>query len=357
MQKFFCKIKNMADRKFVVSSSPHISTAESTRTIMLDVIIALFPALIAGWFYFGIRALAVTCVCVVSCVATEYVYQWIYIGFKIKNERRTTMSDALRLSADKTDVGDLSAVVTGLLLAFNLPATIPYPMAVVGSVFAIIIAKQLFGGIGKNFVNPALAARAFMLASWPVAMTSFAAPVMSFSKYINTVDTATSATPLSIIKEGLESSAAPSLYDAFLGRIGGCIGETATILLIAGGLYLLVRRVIDARIPLAYLGSFAVLVFFFGAQPYNLNFVMYNLCTGGIMLGAIFMATDYVTTPTTKAGHIIFGIGCGVLTFVIRRFGGYPEGTSYAILLMNVAAPLIDKYVRPRKFGEVSKRG
>ena len=178
-----------------------------------------------------------------------------------------------------------------------------------------------------------------MLASWPVAMTSFVSPVMSFAGYINPVDAATSATPLAIIKEGLAGNAAPSLYDAFLGRTGGCIGETATLLLIVGGLYPLIRRVIDARIPLAYLGTFALLVFFFGKEAYSLNFTLYNLCTGGVMLGAIFMATDYVTTPTTKMGHIIFGIGCGVLTFVIRRFGGYPEGTSYAILLMNVAAP------------------
>lgn len=347
----------MADQKFVVSSSPHISTSESTRMIMLDVIIALMPALIAGWFYFGIRALAVTCVSVVSCVAAEYVYQWLYKGFLIKNAQQTTLSDALRKAVSKTDVGDLSAVVTGVLLAFNLPATIPFWMVVIGGVFAIVIVKQVFGGIGKNFVNPALAARAFMLASWPVAMTSFVSPVMSFAGYINPVDAATSATPLAIIKEGLAGNAAPSLYDAFLGRTGGCIGETATLLLIVGGLYLLIRRVIDARIPLAYLGTFALLVFFFGKEAYSLNFTLYNLCTGGVMLGAIFMATDYVTTPTTKMGHIIFGIGCGVLTFVIRRFGGYPEGTSYAILLMNVAAPLIDKYIHPKTFGEVAKRG
>lgn len=347
----------MADQKFVVSSSPHISTSESTRMIMIDVIIALMPALIAGCFYFGLRALAVTCVSVVSCVAAEYVYQWLYRGFLIRSEQQTTLSDALRKSAHKTDVGDLSAVVTGLLLAFNLPVTIPYWMVVVGGVFAIVIVKQLFGGIGKNFVNPALAARAFMLASWPVAMTSFVSPVMNFAAYINPVDATTSATPLAIMKEGLESAAAPSLYDAFLGRIGGCIGETATLLLIVGGIYLLIRRVIDARIPLAYLGTFAVLVFFFGQQSFSLNFVLYNLCTGGVMLGAIFMATDYVTTPTTKMGHILFGVGCGILTFVIRRFGGYPEGTSYAILLMNVVAPLIDKYVHPRAFGEVAKRG
>lgn len=347
----------MADQKFVVSLSPHISTAENTKTIMLDVIIALIPALIAGWFYFGIRALAVVCVSVISCVLAEYVYQWLYIGFKIKNEKRTTMRDALERAKSKTTVGDLSAVVTGMLLAYNLPVTIPYPMVIIGSVFAIIIVKQLFGGIGHNFVNPALGARAFMLASWPVAMTSFVSPVMSFSKYINRVDVLTSATPLSLLKEGFESAAAPSLYDAFLGRIGGCIGETAALLILIGGIYLMVRRVIDARIPLAYIASFALLVFFFGSQPYNINFVMYHLCTGGLMLGAFFMATDYVTTPTTKMGHIIFGIGCGILTFVIRRFGGYPEGVSYSILLMNVVTPLIDKYVHPRKFGEVSKRG
>ncbi|MBE7026556.1 MAG: RnfABCDGE type electron transport complex subunit D [Ruminococcaceae bacterium] len=347
----------MADKKFVVSLSPHISTAENTKTIMLDVIIALIPALIAGWFYFGIRALAVVGTSVISCVLAEYVYQWFYIGFKIKNEKKTTMKDALSRAKSKTTIGDLSAAVTGLLLAYNLPVTIPYPMVIIGSVFAIIIVKQLFGGIGHNFVNPALAARAFMLASWPVAMTSFVSPVMSFSNYVNRINVTTSATPLSLLKEGFESAAAPSLYDAFLGRIGGCIGETATVLILIGGIYLMVRRVIDARIPLAYIGSFALLVFFFGSHPYNINFVMYHLCTGGLMLGAFFMATDYVTTPTTKAGHIIFGIGCGILTFVIRRFGGYPEGVSYSILLMNVVTPLIDKYVHPRKFGEVSKRG
>lgn len=347
----------MADQKFIVSSSPHISTSENTRMIMLDVIIALLPALIAGWFYFGLRALAVACVSVAACVAAEYGYQWLYRGLLIRKEQQTTLGDALHKSASKTDVGDLSAVVTGLLLAYNLPVTIPYWMVIVGAVFAIVVVKQIFGGIGKNFVNPALAARAFMLASWPVAMTSFVSPVMSFASYINPVDAATSATPLAILKEGLAGNAAPSLYDAFLGRVGGCIGETATLLLIVGGIYLLIRRVIDARIPLSYLGTFAILVFFFGKEAYNLNFVLYNLCTGGVMLGAIFMATDYVTTPTTKMGHIIFGIGCGVLTFVIRRFGGYPEGTSYAILLMNVVAPLIDKYVHPKPFGEVAKHG
>lgn len=351
------QIISMGDKKFTVSASPHISSAESTKTIMLDVIIALAPALIAGWFYFGIRALAVACVSIVSCVLAEYAYQWLYRGFKVRNEQGMALNEALKLSAKMTDVGDLSAVVTGMLLALNMPVTIPYPMVMIGAVFAIIIVKQLFGGIGHNFVNPALAARAFMLASWPVAMTSFISPVMSFSEYISTIDIKTSATPLAVLGEGFESSATPSLYDAFLGRIGGCIGETATILLIMGGIYLIMRRVISARIPLSYLGVFAVLVFFFGSQPYNINFVAYHLCTGGIMLGAIFMATDYTTTPTTSMGQLIFGAGCGVLTFLIRRFGGYPEGATYAILLMNVVTPLIDKYVHPRKFGEARTHG
>lgn len=347
----------MSDKKYIVSSSPHIATSENTRMIMLDVIIALIPALIAGWFYFGIRALAVVCVSVVSCVAFEYIYQWLYKGFEIRSKMNTTLKDALSRSADKTSIGDLSAVVTGIIIAFNMPVTVPYGMLIIGDAFAIIIVKQLFGGLGGNFVNPALAARAFMLASWPVVMTSYVSPVMSFSNYIRPVDAVASATPLSLLKEGFESSAAPSLYDAFLGRIGGCIGETAAILIIAGGIYLIIRRVIDARIPLSYLLSFALLVFLFGSHPFDIKFVLYHLCTGGIMLGAVFMATDYVTTPTTKAGHIIFGIGCGVLTFVIRRFGGYPEGVTYSILLMNVASALIDKYVHPKKFGEVAKRG
>lgn len=342
----------MADRKLIVSSSPHISTAESTRVIMLDVIIALLPALVAGSFFFGYRAAVVVLTAVVSCVAAEYLYQLFYQGVQIKKKRDTSLSDGLRRAAGKTDVGDLSALVTGVLLGMNLPVGIPLWMVVIGSVFAIVIVKQLFGGLGQNFVNPALAARAFMLASWPVAMTSFAAPVMGFTKYAG-VDAMSSATPLTLLKEADAAGWMPGLYDAFIGRIGGCIGETCTLLLLVGGGYLLIRRVIDWRIPVCYLGSFALMVYLFGKTPYDLEFVAYNLCTGGIMLGAFFMATDYVTTPTTPWGHVIFGIGCGVLTFVIRRFGGYPEGTSYAILLMNVVSPLIDRYIHPRKFGEV----
>ena len=347
----------MADKKFIVSSSPHISTSENTKMIMIDVIIALIPVLIAGWFYFGVRALIVTFLSVASCVLSEYIYQCLYIGFQIKNKMHTTMRDALEKAKTKTDIGDMSAVVTGLMLAFSLPVTTPYPMIIIGAMFAIIIVKQLFGGIGNNFVNPALAARAFMLASWPVALTMYVSPVMNFASYVSSADVMTSATPLALLKEGFESSAAPSLYDAFLGRIAGCIGETSTILIIMGAIYLIVRRVISVRIPLSYLLSFAVLVFFFGSHPYDLKFVMYHLCTGGVVFASVFMATDYVTTPTTKMGQIIFGAGCGILTFVIRRFGGYPEGATYAILLMNVLSPLIDKYIHPRRFGEVSKRG
>lgn len=319
---------------------------------MLDVIIALMPALIAGCFFFGYRAALVVLTAVVSCVAVEYLYQLFYRGFQMRKQYSTSLGDGLKRAAGKTDIGDLSAAVTGVLLGMNLPVGIPLWMVAIGSVFAIVIVKQLFGGLGQNFVNPALAARAFMLASWPVAMTSFVTPVIGFGKYVG-VDAVTSATPLTLLKEGGAAEALPGLYDAFLGRIGGCIGETSTLLLLVGGAYLLVRRVIDWRIPVCYLGSFAVMVYLFGRTPHDLEFVAYNLCTGGIMLGAFFMATDYVTTPTTAWGHVIFGIGCGVLTFVIRQFGGYPEGTSYAILLMNVVTPLIDRYVHPRKFGEV----
>lgn len=319
---------------------------------MLDVIIALLPALVAGCFFFGYRAALVIITAVVSCVAAEYLYQWLYAGVLIKKERETSLGDGLRRAAGRTDIGDLSAVVTGVLLGMNLPVGIPLWMVAVGSVFAIVIVKQLFGGLGQNFVNPALAARAFMLASWPVAMTSFVVPVMGFANYVGP-DVVSSATPLALLKGAEAAGKMPGVYDAFIGRIGGCIGETSTLLLLVGGAYLLMRRVIDWRIPVCYLGTFAVMVYLFGQTPYDINSVLYHLCTGGIVLGAFFMATDYVTTPTTAWGHVIFGIGCGILTFVIRRFGGYPEGTSYAILLMNVVAPLIDRYVRPRKFGEV----
>lgn len=343
----------MANEKFVVSASPHTVSSNTTQRAMLDVIIALMPALLAGWYFFGLRALIVATVCVCTSVVAEFVYQWLYYGVQIKNEQGIRFSQALSQASAKTTISDLSAVVTGLLLAFNLPVTIPLWMAMVGSVFAIVIVKQLFGGIGHNFVNPALSARAFMIASWPIFMTSYIDPVHSFAKYV--VDATSSATPLSALKKTGEVAA--SLSDAFLGNVGGCIGEVSTLAILIGAIYLLARRVIDLRIPLTYLLSLAVLTFFFGTYKYDLHFVLISLCSGGVMLAAWFMATDYVTTPITGGGHIVFGIGCGILTFVIRQFGGYPEGATYAILLMNVASPLIDKLVRPRVFGEVKKRG
>lgn len=343
----------MANEKFVVSASPHIVSASTTQRVMLDVMIALLPALLAGWYFFGVRTLIITLVCVCASVVAEFIYQWLYYGVLLRAERGIGMKQALALASEKTSIGDLSAAVTGMLLALNMPVTIPLWMAMVGCVFAIVVVKQLFGGLGHNFVNPALSARAFMLSAWPVFMTSFIKPVNSLSKFV--VDAASSATPLSVLKETGEVSV--TLADAFFGNVGGCIGEVSALAILIGALYLLLRRVIDLRIPLSFLLSLAVLTFFFGVHKYDLQFVLISLCSGGVMLGAWFMATDYVTTPVTTGGQIIFGIGCGVLTFVIRRFGGYPEGATYAILLMNVATPLLDKLVRPRVFGEVKKRG
>lgn len=342
----------MTDRKLIVSSSPHISVQEGNRGIMADVLIALAPAVIASGFFFGFRAYLIIIVAVCSCVVSEFLYQCIYRGFDIKNKKNTTLFDALSISKQMTDIGDMTAVVTGVLLAMNMPVTIPLWMVIIGSAFAIIIVKQLFGGLGNNFVNPALAARAFMLACWGAALTSkFVAPVMNFGRFVP-VSAVSSATPLAFIRGGEAAGDMPEIYDLFVGGVGGCIGETSAFLLIIGGIYLILRGVIDWKIPLCYLGSFGLMVYLFGGVPHDINFVMYNMFAGGLMLGAFFMATDYVTTPTTGAGHMIFGLGCGIITFVIRRFGGYPEGVSYAILLMNVVAPLIDKLVMPKRFGK-----
>lgn len=316
----------MENTKLLMSSSPHIRSGETTQRIMLDVIIALMPALFAGVFYFGFRALTLTVTAVAFAVATEAVMQ--------------------KILGKPVTINDLSAVVTGILLAFNVPATLPLWIVAIGAIFAIALAKQCFGGLGYNFVNPALAARAMLLASWPVRMTGWVAPG---------ADAVSTATPLAIIKGGAEAlgQAVPSLGDLFIGNIGGCIGETSTLALIIGGTYLLYRRVISPRIPVVYIATVAVLTFLFGGfDPYMM---IYNVLAGGLFLGAIFMATDYSTSPMTPKGQIIFGIGCGFLTSVIRYFGGYPEGVSYSILIMNVATPLIDKYTMPRKFGEVKK--
>jgi Na+-translocating ferredoxin:NAD+ oxidoreductase subunit D len=315
----------LENSRFLVSSSPHIRSGESTKRIMMDVAIALLPALFAGIWFFGLRALLLTIVAVVFAVASEIAMQKIM-------KRPVT-------------AGDFSAVVTGLLIAFNVPATLPLWMVAIGSIFAIVIVKQCFGGVGHNFVNPALAARAVLLASWPVDMTSWVQPG---------VDVVTTATPLAIIK-GTEAvnQALPSLMDLFIGNVGGCIGETSALALLIGGLYLLYRRVINYRIPVVYISTVGVLAFVFSG--FNLSYVPFHILAGGLLLGAIFMATDYSSSPMTAKGQVIFAIGCGLLTAVIRFYGGYPEGVSYSILLMNITTPLIDRFTLPRKFGGVKK--
>lgn len=315
----------MENSKFVVSSSPHIRSGESTHRIMLDVIIALLPALLAGIWFFGYNSLIVTAVAVIFSVATEAILQ------KYVLKRPVT-------------INDLSAVVTGILIAFNVPVTAPLWMVALGSIFAIGIIKQCFGGVGHNFVNPALAARALMLASWPGRMTAWVAPG---------ADAISTATPLAIAKGGESTQLMPSIMDLFVGNIGGCIGETSALMLLLGGLYLLYRGVINIRIPATYIGTVAVLAFLFGG--FDSSLMVYHVFAGGLFLGAIYMATDYSSSPMTAKGQIIFGVGCGVLTAVIRFFGGYPEGVSYSILLMNVVTPLIDRYTTPRKYGEVKK--
>lgn len=299
---------------YTVSSSPHIRVKETTKSIMRDVVIALLPATFASVYFFKLQALLVILVSVLSCVGAEYIWQ--------------------KATKRKVTVGDLSAVVTGLLLAFNLPPAVPLWIPVVGGFFAIIIAKQFFGGLGQNIVNPALVARAFLLASWPTAMTTW------------TLDGVTTATPLAALKAGTQ---APALMDVFIGNVGGCIGETSALALIIGGVYLLAKRVIDWRIPVSFIGTTLVITAFAGRAGNPL----YELFAGGLMLGAFFMATDYATSPITPIGRLIFGVGCGVITSVIRILGGYPEGVSYSILIMNLFVPLIERWTTPKIFGKV----
>lgn len=315
--------------KLTVSASPHIHTSNSVRSVMLDVIIALMPSAICGTYFFGIRCALVLLTTVAACV-------WGEILFELCANRKITVSDG-------------SAAVTGLLLGLNLPPSVPLWMAASGGLFSIIIVKQIFGGLGKNFMNPALAGRCFMLIAWTGAMTAFSSPLGA--------DAISSATPLAAVKSG--TGALPSLYDAFIGRIPGCIGETSAAALLLGFLYLLIRRVVSLRTPVAFILSFAVLTYLFGSGANGmsqLEYTAYQICTGGLLLGAFFMATDYVTTPTTPLGMTIFGIGCGVITFVIRNFGGYPEGTSFAVLLMNIASPLIESATTPKSFGKAEKK-
>lgn len=321
--------------KVVITSSPHIKSKEDTQSIMLDVLLALLPSLCVSTYVFGLRAILMTAVSVVACMLFEAAYD------KIVGKPNTVM--------------DLSAAVTGVLLAFVVPVTLPYWMLIIGDGIAIIVAKCLFGGLGKNFMNPALIGRAFLLASWPVAMTTWVAARGQVGLFSNP-DLTSTATPMAIIKGSAEGDL-PSVAGMFLGLCGGSMGEVSAIALLVGGVYLLIRKVITIHIPAAYILTVAVLTFIFPAGDLSrLDSMLYGIFGGGLMLGAIFMATDYSTTPVSKKGQIIFGIGCGLLTVMIRYFGGYPEGVCYSILLMNTTVWLIDKYTRPTKFGAPAKQ-
>lgn len=316
-----------------VSPSPHIKHPDTTRTVMVDVMIALIPAAVWGAYIFGLRVLWVIAVCMGSAVLAEFLTQKIL-------HRPVT-------------VADCSAALTGLLLALNLPATIPLWMAAVGAVFAIVVVKQLFGGIGKNFMNPALAARAFLFA-WPSDMSFFTAPEARLGLFdlvvrADDVDVVTSATPLASLKSGVLPE--ESLFDLIFGNVGGSIGEVSAILLLAGFVYLLLRKVITWHIPVAYIGTVALLTFLFPQGNVALDFMLAQVFSGGLLLGAIFMATDYTTSPVTTTGRLIYGVGCGLLTVFIRYFGGYPEGVSFSILIMNTLVWYLDRYTRPRRFG------
>ena len=327
----------MAQMKYfyelTISSSPHAHSPITTQTIMRDVLIALAPALLGSVFFFGIRALVVVLVSVLGCFLFEKLWcKWM------KQEDQTY---------------DLSACVTGVLLAYVCPPTIAYWQLLIGDFFAIIVVKMLFGGVGRNMFNPALASRAFLF-SWPVAMSTWVKVGWeNQAGVLSTVDAVTAATPLAAMHQGQMPEA--SILDMFLGNIGGCIGETSALLLLIGFVYLLIRRVITPRIPLVFIGTVAVLTFLFPQGNDRLPWMAANLFSGGLMLGAIFMATDYVTSPITKLGQVLYAMGCGVLTVVIRYFGGYNEGVSYAILVMNACVVLFDRLGRPTKYGAPRK--
>lgn len=311
---------------FVVSGTPHVRSKESIQSIMRDVIIALVPATAMGIYYFGLKALILIVAAIVSAVFFEWLYE--------------------KITKKPVTISDLSAVVTGLLLAMNLPASAPVWVPIVGSAFAIIFAKQLFGGLGQNFINPALAGRAFLLASYPTEMTTWTAPT-GFSG----ADAVAVATPLAELKAGTGLSA--SLGDLIVGNVGGCLGETCAIALIIGGIYLLYKHVISWKIPVIYIAT--VFILFAVIGRHGVRMPVQEIFAGGVMLGGIFMATDYASSPVTPKGQIIFAVGAGLITYLIRTFGGYPEGVSYSILLMNVCVPLIERFTEPTIFGALPK--
>lgn len=306
---------------FNVSTNPHVRSKVTTQSIMRDVLIALLPASIFGVYNFGLGALLRIVIGIVTCVAVEALYQY--------------------LMHQKVTVTDLSAAVTGLLIALNIPSTLEIGFEIIGCIFAIIIVKQLFGGLGQNFMNPALAARCFLLIAFTGPMTNFV------------TDTFTGATPLAILKPGSEATGSVELLDMFIGTHAGVIGETSVVCLLIGAAYLVIRKVISLRIPLSYIGTFAVLIFLFApGHQFDVNYMLMEICGGGLILGAFFMATDYVTSPITPNGKLIFGVVLGLLTFIFRMYGGSAEGVSYAIIFSNLLVPLIEKVTVPKSFGK-----
>lgn len=312
----------------VISYAPHIHGKENIKKIMRNVITALIPVLIGGMYFFGLRSLVVVLTSAAFCVLFEYIWD------KAVKKENTTK--------------DLSAIVTGVLLAFCLPVNVPIYAIIVGDAFAIIVVKCFYGGIGQNFVNPALAARAFLLACWPVAMTNWIKPndaLGFFGKAFTNVDAITSATPLS------NTTDVVSYTDLFFGHVGGCIGETSVLLIALGGIYLIIKKVITPVIPITYIVSVGLFGMLFGDKSF-----LFYIMSGGVMLAGFFMATDYVTSPVSVKGQFIYALGGGIITAVIRAFGSYPEGVTYSILIMNIITPLIDKHIRPRLFGKAVKK-
>lgn len=304
--------------KLIVEPSPHIRGAMSTQKVMLNVIIAMLPALVASTIIFGIKALVLTVICCACCV----LFEWLFC----------------KVTKKESTIHDLSAVVTGMLLAFNLPVDLPVYMAVIGCFASIVVVKMLFGGIGQNFANPAITGRIILMLSFTASMTTWTAPFA----YLEGADAVSCATPL--VADEL-----PSMLDMFLGIRGGCLGETCIAALLLGGVYLCVRKLIQPTTPLAFIGTVAVLTLL--KNGFDFTGMLYQLMSGGLVLGAVFMATDYATTPLTQKGKLIFGIGCGVFTFLIRQFASLPEGVSYSILLMNILTPYIDKITMPKPLG------
>lgn len=321
-------LRNKHHLKLTVTASPHLVSEMSTSRIMLLVSIALVPALMASFYYFGFRALTMTAVCIITCVVLEYVFNMIL-------KRQQT-------------VGDYSAVVTGMLIAFNLPSNFPYSMAIVGCFVAIVVVKQLFGGIGQNIVNPAIAARVVLLVSFPVEMTSWPVPKPLFQSGTQGVDGVTGATPLTLWQQG---EALPSNVDLLLGNVGGSMAEVSALAILIGFIFLMFKRVVSPLIPVTFIGTVFIIAVVTGEDPF------FQILAGGVMLGACFMATDYVTSPVLPLGQIIFGVGCGLITMAIRLYGNFPEGVSFAILFMNLIAPQINAFCNNMIVRKYQRRG